>query len=91
MASDNNLIPDYHFNALAQANRLLAKNWNVLSKMRANGGLEDISRLIEAEIVYFQSIQLVWDAGIALCKYRARKTAEKGMNVWGICSSTQSQ
>ena len=62
MASDNNLISDYHFNALAQANRILVQNWNVLSKMRANGGLEDISRLIEAEIAYFQSIQLVWDA-----------------------------
>ena len=62
MASDNNLISDHHFNALAQANRLLVQNWNALSKMRANGGLGHISRLIEAEMAYFQSLQLVWDA-----------------------------
>lgn len=62
MASDNtNMISDHHFNALARANRLLVQNWNVLSKMRANGGLGDVSRLIEAEMAYFQSLQLVWD------------------------------
>lgn len=62
MASDNNLISDHHFNALAQANRLLVQNWNALSKMRANGGVEDVNCLIEAEMAYFQSLQLVWDA-----------------------------
>lgn len=55
------MISDHHFNALARANRLLVQNWNVLSKIRANGGLGDISRLIEAEMAYFQSLQLVWD------------------------------
>ncbi len=62
MASDNNnMISDQHFNALARANRLLVQNWNMLSRVRANGGLGDVSRLIEAEMAYFQSLQLVWD------------------------------
>lgn len=78
MASDNNLIPDYHFNALAQANRLLVKNWKVLSKMRANGGLEDISRLIEAEMAYFQSLQRVWDTA-AQCINSEHENRQKGV------------
>ena len=63
---------------LAQTNRLLVQNWNVLSKMHVNGELEDISRLIEAEIVYFQSIQLVWDAA-SHCVNTEQERRRKGV------------
>ncbi len=78
MASENNLIADHHFNALARANRLLVQNWNTLSKMRANGGLEDVSRLIEAEMAYFQSLQLVWDAA-SHCVNAEQERQRKGV------------
>lgn len=78
VASDNNnMISDHHFDALARANRLLVQNWNMLSKMRANGGLEDVSRLIEAEMAYFQSLQHVWDTA-AHCINADQENRQKG-------------
>jgi len=77
VASDNNMISDHDFDALARANRLLVQNWNVLSKMRANGGLGDVSRLIEAEMAYFQSLQLVWDTA-AHCINAEHESRQKG-------------
>lgn len=78
MASDNNnMISDHHFDALARANRLLVQNWNVLSKMRAHGGLGDVRRLIEAEMAYFQSLQLVWDTA-AQCINAEQEGRQKG-------------
>ena len=59
MDADNNMISDYYFHELKRANQLLTQNWNILVKMRSNGGLEDISRLIEAEMEYFHSLQFV--------------------------------
>lgn len=59
MDADNNMISDYYFDELMRANQLLAQNWNTLVKMRANGGLENIDRLIEAEMAYFHSLQFV--------------------------------
>ncbi len=62
MASDKNMISDLHFSQLEQANQRLVQNWNVLVKMRANGGLGETSRLVKAEMAYFHSLQLVMDA-----------------------------
>ena len=62
MASEKNMISDLHFSQLEQANQQLAQNWNMLVKMRANGGLGETSRLIKAEMAYLHSLQLVMDA-----------------------------
>ena len=59
MAPEKNMISDSHFSQLNQANQRLTQNWNVLAKMRENGGLGETSRLIKAEMDYFQSLQLV--------------------------------
>ncbi len=76
MPSDNNMISDYHFNELQQANQLLAQNWNILVKMRANGGLGDISRLIKAEMAYFHSLQFVINAAENCINEEERKRRE---------------
>ena len=57
-----NVISDSHYSQLEKANQRLTKNWNVLTKMRANGGIGETSRLIKAEMEYFQSLQLVINA-----------------------------
>ncbi|MCY4404132.1 MAG: hypothetical protein OXD54_16325 [Candidatus Poribacteria bacterium] len=62
MASEKNMISDLHFIQLDQANQRLAQNWNMLVKMRENGGLGETSRLIKAEMAYLHSLQLVMDA-----------------------------
>lgn len=62
MTPEKNMISDSHFSQLAKANQRLTKNWNVLTKMRANGGLGETSRLIKAEMEYLQSLQLVINA-----------------------------
>ena len=62
MASEKNMISDLHFSQLEQANQQLVQNWNMLVKMRSNGGLGETSRLIKAEMAYFHSLQLVMDA-----------------------------
>lgn len=62
MTPETNMISDAHFTQLEQANQRLAQNWNILVKMRANGGLGETSRLIKAEMEYFQSLQLVINA-----------------------------
>lgn len=62
MAPEKNMISDSHFSQLEQANQKLTQNWNVLAKMRANGGLGEINRLIKAEMEYLQSLQLVINA-----------------------------
>ncbi len=62
MASEKNMISDLYFSQLDQANQRLAQNWNMLVKMRANGGLGETSRLIKAEMAYLHSLQLVMDA-----------------------------
>ena len=62
MAPEKNMISDSHFSQLEQANQRLTQNWNVLAKMRANGGLGEIDLLIKAEMEYLQSLQLVINA-----------------------------
>lgn len=62
MIPEKNMISDSHFIQLDQANQRLTQNWNVLVKMRANGGLGEMSRLIKAEMEYLQSLQLVINA-----------------------------
>ena len=62
MATKKNMISDSHFTQLDQANQRLTQNWNILAKMRANGGLGEINRLIKAEMEYLQSLQLVINA-----------------------------
>ena len=62
MTPEKNMISDSHYIQLEQANQRLTQNWNVLTKMRSNGGLGETERLIKAEMEYLQSLQLVINA-----------------------------
>lgn len=62
MPTEKNMISDTHFSELEQANKRLAQNWNILTKIRANGGLVETNLLIKAEMDYLQALQLVINA-----------------------------
>ena len=56
------MLSDFHFNQIEKANQQLLQSWNILTKLRSNGELGEVSRLIKAEMNYLQSLQLVINA-----------------------------